>query len=76
MYQNKFVDFYRYCNCCVYGCVPEECEPCRECLQTMNAVNLYSVIPIKFKSKHECCGCKPKKPDIKMHRDSGWKRRY
>lgn len=47
--QYKEVDFSQYCKTCEFERVPEDGNPCDECLES--PVNLYSHKPVKWKEK-------------------------
>lgn len=47
----KIVDFQEYCPLCEHLNLPEEEEPCRECLAT--PVNAWSHKPVRFKKKEK-----------------------
>ena len=50
-YPEKIVDFYTYCDKCMYRNNKENEKPCDECLGTF--VMEYSRKPIKFKERSE-----------------------
>lgn len=49
----KIVNFYKYCNECLYKRVNPDDDPCNECLDA--PVNEESYKPINFKEKRGGC---------------------
>lgn len=47
----KIVDFYKYCDKCLYKELDPSKDPCDECLT--ETTNLYSHKPVNFKDKGE-----------------------
>lgn len=47
----KHVEYEKWCCKCANSAKKETESPCDECLNTENAVNLYSHKPVKFEEK-------------------------
>ena len=50
-YDNKMVYFKKYCPTCKYEEVPEEDDPCNECLSY--PVNVHTDRPVKWEEKEK-----------------------
>lgn len=48
-YENKLVEYERFCTKCKHEAVDANEEPCEECLS--NPVNLHSHKPVKFEER-------------------------
>ena len=48
-YINKFVDFKKYCERCMYKNTKETKDPCNECLD--HPVNIHSHKPINYEER-------------------------